>query len=189
MKTQMNSQSPETAKSYAQSIPFLYINRRTILGHDVYPYVLLPWSLPGIEAVPMGALLQAWDETPDNFSIRSESGTIFWIYKCNENSDGTWNCLGQSTTGEEIEQTVSDIQRITQTILRFYPNIASRRRVCCWMPTLNIAWRYWKANSTSITWTMKSSIVFADCSLISRKYQVRNNGYLSRYFIFRSTSV
>lgn len=117
----MNSHSPETAKCYAQSIPFLYINRRTILGHDAYPYVLLPWSLPGIGAVPMGALLQAWDETPDNFSIRNESGTIFWIYRCYENSNGTWNCLGQSTTGEEIEQTVSDIQGITQTILRFLP--------------------------------------------------------------------
>lgn len=123
----MNSQSPETAKCYAQSIPFLYINRRTILGHDAYPYVLLPWSLPGIDAVPMGALLQAWGETPDNFSIRNESGTIFWIYKCNENSDGTWNCLGQSTTGEEIEQTVSDIQRITQTILRFLPQYCRQK--------------------------------------------------------------
>lgn len=123
----MNSQSPETAKCYAQSIPFLYINRRTILGHDAYPYVLLPWSLPGIGAVPMGALLQAWDETPDNFSIRDESGTIFWIYRCYENSDGIWNCLGQSTAGEEIEQTVNDIQEIVQTILRFSPQYCRQK--------------------------------------------------------------
>lgn len=75
----------------------------------------------------MGALLQAWDETPDNFSIRDESGTIFWIYRCYENSDGIWNCLGQSTAGEEIEQTVNDIQEIVQTILRFSPQYCRQK--------------------------------------------------------------
>lgn len=120
-------QSAEVVKCYAQSIPFLYINRRTILGHDDYPYVQLPWSLPGIGAVPMGALLRAWNEDPDNFSISDESGTSFWIYSCYENADGSWMGLWQSMAGEDVEHKVGNIREIIGVISRLMPEYSRQK--------------------------------------------------------------